>query len=174
MRPYSTCFQMYQGHHVDPKTKQLTIFSPHFASVSWNHTYIAKNSRGPWPTGINFSLNIGYYLGYDYKGQLYITLKTNLQRNAAVVSEKLEFLLKAITVLTLAFSANTVWRQYAIPRPAESIFSFSCFCFIYLLLPFFFSQFFYKSSGKALDHKHTCGRSMLRWLVGPGCQPCCQ
>lgn len=152
------------------------LFFPHILPQYPGITHtLLKTQGGLWPTGINFSLNIGYCLGYDYKGQLYITLKTNLQRNAAVVSEKLELLLKAITILTLAFSANTVWRQYAILRPAESIFSFSCFCFFYLLLlpP---PQFFYKSRGKALDHKHTRGRSMLRRLAGrgPGCQPCCQ
>jgi len=131
---------MYQGHHVDPKTKQLTISTPHilpqYSAIT--HTLL-KTQGGRWPTGIIFSLNTGQCLGYDHKGQLYITLKTNLERKAAVVSERLEFILKAITILMLTFSANTVRRQYTILRPAESVFSFSCFYFIYLLLLFFFS-----------------------------------
>lgn len=128
---------------------------PQYSGIT--HTLL-KTQGGQWPIGIIFSLNTGQCLGYDHKGQLYITLKTNLERKPAVVNERLEFILKATTRLMLTFSANTVRRQYTILRPAESIFSFSCFYFIYLFIYCFyiyFFQFFYKSSGKTLDHKHT-------------------
>ena len=61
--------------------------------------------------GIIFSLNIGQCLGDDHKGQLYITLKTDLERNAAVLDERLEFVLKGITVLTRTVRENLAQRQ---------------------------------------------------------------
>lgn len=102
---------MYRGHHVNPKTKQLTIFPPISPRYSDTTHTLPKTQGGRWLIGIIFSLNIGQCLGCDHKGQLYITLKTNLERDAAVVKESLGFILKAITILRLTCRANIAWRQ---------------------------------------------------------------